>query len=97
MILLKTPAFIKSAKSVLRKNPLLAADIEDTLIVLSQNPFDPFLKTLKLKENLNDSYACRVNFEIRIIFQIIKETDIKTNLTIDVILLEAIGTHDEVY
>ena len=96
MILEKTPAFIKSAKSIIKNNSVLANELSQTLIQLSNDPFDSQLKTHKLKGNLAGSYACRVNYEIRIIFQIVNETN-ETGEIIEKILLEAVGTHDNVY
>jgi len=96
MILVKTPAFIKSAKSIIKNNSVMANELSQTLNQLSMDPFNPQLKTHKLKGNLAGSYACRVNFEIRIVFQIVNEKNPKGE-NIEKILLEAVGTHDNVY
>jgi len=51
------------------------------------------LHTHKLKGDLAGSWACTVDFEYRIVFEFVP--DGKTQK--EVILLEAVGTHDEVY
>lgn len=97
MILLKTPAFIKASKLLIKKNPIIANGFRETLNKLSENPFNPQLRTHKLKGTLIGSYACSINYELRIIFQIVKEEDYDSKKIISKILLEAVGTHDEVY
>jgi mRNA interferase YafQ len=96
MILIKTTAFIKSAKSILKNRADLAVDLNNTLNLLSSDPFNPQLKTHKLKGKLSGSLACSVNYEIRIVFQIIKEKDDSGKIE-EKILLEAVGYHDDVY
>ena len=59
------------------------------LETLQINPFDNVLKTHKLKGNLSDFYACRLNYEYRIVCIILMQDD-------EVILVD-IGTHDDVY
>lgn len=91
--LVKTSYFTKSAKRLLNDNPQLALKLRATLEILEINPFNPTLKTHKLKGKLKGLYACSVERDLRIIF------DINTNKqddSIDVILLN-IGTHDDVY
>jgi addiction module RelE/StbE family toxin len=96
MIILKTPAFIKSAKSILKNDFELAGDLNRTLNLLSSDMLHPQLKTHKLKGSLAGSFACRVNYEFRIVFRIIKEND-PNGEKVDKILLEAIGYHEDVY
>jgi mRNA-degrading endonuclease YafQ of YafQ-DinJ toxin-antitoxin module len=47
----------------------------------------------KLKGDLAGSWACTVDFEYRIVFEFVQ--DLKTQE--EMILLETVGTHDEVY
>jgi mRNA-degrading endonuclease YafQ of YafQ-DinJ toxin-antitoxin module len=61
--------------------------------LLQQDPFLPKLKTHKLKGILEGNWACSVDYDLRIVFDFVKnqvtdETEI---------LLINIGTHDEVY
>lgn len=60
-------------------------------MALSSDAFHPSLKTHKLKGKLRGSWACSVDYDLRIVFEFVKhEGD-------DAILLETVGTHDEVY
>jgi mRNA-degrading endonuclease YafQ of YafQ-DinJ toxin-antitoxin module len=61
--------------------------------LLANDPYNPILRTHKLKGKLSGAYACSVEYDCRIIFsfeynQEIEETEI---------MLIDIGTHDEVY
>lgn len=90
-LLLPTKAFVRSAKRLTRKNPQAAEDVRVTLELLTEDAFDPKLKTHKLKGNLAGSWACSAGYDLRIVFQFVKHKGA------DAILLEALGTHDEVY
>ena len=96
MILLKTSAFIRSAKSILKNDIKLASDFNKTLNLLSTDMFHPQLKTHKLKVSLSGAYARSVNFSMRILTRIIKEKE-PNGETIEKILLEAVGTHNDVH
>ncbi|MEE4355607.1 MAG: type II toxin-antitoxin system mRNA interferase toxin, RelE/StbE family [Desulfococcaceae bacterium] len=89
--LLKTNAFVRSAKRIIRKDHQLANQIRETLILLSEDAFHPYLKTHKLKGNLEGSWACSVGYDLRIVFEFVSHKDGEA------VLLEAIGTHNEVY
>ena len=90
-LLLKTPAFIKSAKRLVKKNADLALDLRNTLVLLSENPHNPLLKTHKLKGSLSGSLACSAGYDMRVVFSF---THYEKQ---PAVLLEAVGTHDEVY
>jgi addiction module RelE/StbE family toxin len=92
-ILLRSSAFIRSARKILKKQPELAENVQNTLELLSTDPFHPRLKTHKLKGDLQDSWACSAGYDLRIIFKFVEQEQEKTQA----ILLESIGTHDEVY
>ncbi|MBP0000749.1 MAG: type II toxin-antitoxin system YafQ family toxin [Cyanobacteria bacterium SID2] len=89
--LLRSSAFVRNARKYVKKNPGLAADIQETLTALCKDPFQPRLRTHKLKGDLKDSYACSAGYDLRIIFKIVRYEQQQA------ILLEAIGSHDEVY
>ena len=55
--------------------------------IFRHNPFDPRLKTHKLKGELKDSYSFSVSYHWRIVFHFEKN---------DTVILDTIGTH-EVY
>ncbi len=56
-LLLRSTSFIGAAKKIVKKDPHMAEYIKYTLELLSQDAFDPSLKTYKLKGNLKGSLA----------------------------------------
>jgi mRNA-degrading endonuclease YafQ of YafQ-DinJ toxin-antitoxin module len=90
-LLLPTKAFERSARRLLDKNPSLAADLDIALELLSEDAFHPKLKTHKLKGKLTGSWAASAGYDLRIVFQFV------THKNAEAILLEATGTHKEVY
>lgn len=90
-LLIKSTPFVRTAKRVLKKNPSLAGDIQSTLELLAIDVFHPSLRTHKLKGNLSGSWACSVAYDLRIIFEFVQHDGNEA------ILLQAIGSHDEVY
>ncbi len=86
-------SFVGAFKRVIKKQPTLRNDIEDTLWQLADDPFAPQLVTHKLKGQLSDFWACSVNYDMRIIFEFVKSEDQSED---DIFLLD-IGTHDDVY
>ena len=90
-LLLPTKAFERSAKRFLKKNPEFADDLRVALECLSEDAFQPALKTHKLKGKLSGSWACSAGYDLRIVFQFTKHAGSET------IALEGIGSHDEVY
>jgi mRNA-degrading endonuclease YafQ of YafQ-DinJ toxin-antitoxin module len=90
-LLLPSSAFIRDAKRFLRNHPQFGADVQLTLELLESDAFHPRLKTHKLKGRLSGSWACSAGYDLRIIFQFVKHRGK------DALLLEGIGTHDEVY
>ena len=85
--------FLKAFRRVVRKRPDQREEIEKTLHFLLANPFAPQLETHKLKGKLSGTWACSAGYDVRIIFEFIKEAESGDE---DIFLIE-IGTHDEVY
>lgn len=75
----------------MRRQTALAADIQETLRLLSEDAFDSRLRTHKLKGELDGSWACSAGYDLRIVFTFEQPEGE------EMILLETIGTHDEVY
>jgi mRNA-degrading endonuclease YafQ of YafQ-DinJ toxin-antitoxin module len=90
-LLLPTKPFVRSARRLAKKNPALAEDLRLTLELLAEDACDPRLKTHKLKGNLAGSWACSAGYDVRIVFQFVSHRGSEA------ILLEAVGSHDEVY
>ena len=89
--LLRSSAFIRRAKGILKKHPHWSADIRSTLDLLATDCFHPRLKTHKLKGDLEGSWACSAGCDLRIAFKFVEYEGAEA------ILLLTIGTHEEVY
>lgn len=90
-IILESKPFQRALQRVLKKEPQLADDLRTTLRLLSEDAFQPQLKTHKLKGKLAGTLACSAGYDLRIIFELV-EIEGKP-----AILLSTIGTHDEAY
>ncbi|MCA6509631.1 MAG: type II toxin-antitoxin system mRNA interferase toxin, RelE/StbE family, partial [Pseudanabaena sp. M109S1SP2A07QC] len=79
----------RKERKFFKKRPRLIDKYGLVLEKLKTNPFDPSLKTYKLKGDLSEFYACSLTYEYRIIcvFLVQNET----------IVLVDIGSHNEVY
>ena len=73
------------------KDPRVAEDIRAALELLAEDEFHPQLRTHKLKGRLKDSWACSAGYDLRIVFKYVRHEGTEA------ILLETVGTHDEVY
>jgi addiction module RelE/StbE family toxin len=85
--------FLRAFRKLIKKQPDRREEIEKTLRLLLDNPFSPNLETHKLKGKLSGTWACSAGYDLRIIFDFVREKDKKED---DIFLIE-IGTHDEVY
>ena len=90
-MLLRSNSFIRSARMLLRKNPGASEDLSSALYLLMEDAFHPSLRTHKLKGKLEGSWACSAGYDLRIIFEFVQYEGAEA------ILLEAVGTHQEVY
>jgi addiction module RelE/StbE family toxin len=89
--LLRSTAFVRAARKLVKRNPGIAPDLRETLEYLSDDPFHPQLRTHKLKGPLASSWACSVSYDIRLVFSFVEFEGQEA------ILLETVGTHEEVY
>lgn len=90
-MLIRSSAFVRAAKHLLKKHPQLVKDLRVALDLMSENVFDPKLKTHKLKGDLEGSWSCSAGYDLRIIFQFVQHEGSEA------VLLQTVGTHDEVY
>ncbi len=90
-LLLPSSAFVRAARRTLKKQPAAAAAVQSALELLADDAFHPQLRTHKLKGKLEGSWACTVSYDLRIIFSFVKNEDREA------ILLETVGSHEEVY
>ena len=86
-------SFRRAFKRITRRTPDLHERIFDVLAILVADPFDPRLKTHRLRGQLQGFWACWVEYDCRVVFAL--EPDPASGE--DVIILVDIGSHDEVY
>ena len=84
--------FKRGFKRTVNKYPTLHDVILTTIKELSKDPYSANLKTHKLRGDLEGSWACSIDYNLRIIFNLAKNPISKET---DIILID-IGTHDEV-
>ena len=89
--LLRSSAFVRSVRRVVKKNPQLVKDLTTALETLEQDAFHPSLRTHKLKGPLEGSWACSVGYDLRILFRFVRHEESEA------ILLLTVGGHEEVY
>ena len=63
--------FLKVFKRLVKKRPDRREEIEKTLRLLVDDPFNPKLETHKLKGKLSGTWACSVGYDLRIIFDFV--------------------------
>ncbi len=90
-VLLPSTAFARAARRFIKRNPSASADIDAALHQLAENPSHSSLRTHPLKGTLKGSWACSAGYDLRIIFRFVRHDDDAA------ILLQSVGTHDEVY
>jgi mRNA-degrading endonuclease YafQ of YafQ-DinJ toxin-antitoxin module len=90
-ILLQSAAFTRAARRLVKRNPQTAPLLQGALELLTEDAFRLVLKTHKLKGDLAGSWACSVGYDVRIVFEFVSHQGVEA------ILLQTIGTHDEVY
>lgn len=75
MNLVWTPAFTRMAQRLLRQNPQLRPQVQKTLEQLAHDPFQPTLKTHKLKGELLGRWSCSIDYSNRIVFKFSLDPD----------------------
>jgi addiction module RelE/StbE family toxin len=85
-------SFRRAFKQRTRRDLALQERILNILDVLVVDPFEPELKTHKLRGQLTGLWACWVEYDCRIVFVFTPDPPNE-----DAIVLVDIGSHDEVY
>jgi len=83
-----SPAFHRSYKKLIKNNTSRQAAFQSKLSLFISDPFHPQLRTHKLKGTLKDFYSFSIEYDLRVVFYFVTDTDI---------VLEDIGSHNEVY
>ena len=89
--LVRTAAFVRSARRHLKKHPEALQSFHATLTALEADAFDPRLRTHKLKGDLAGTWACSGGYDTRVVVEFVQYAGAEA------VLLLAVGTHDEVY
>ena len=87
--LIFTESYKKRAKRFARQHPELKEHYRKTLLLLSQNPFHPFLRLHPLKGKLTTLHSVSINISYRITLEM--------SISEKKIILVNVGSHDEVY
>lgn len=90
-VLLRSTTFVRAAKKLLKKQPQIAQAFQEALDLLEEEAFHPQLQTHKLKGDLAGYWACSMAYDLRIVFEFVKHEGAEA------ILLQSVGTHEEVY
>jgi mRNA-degrading endonuclease YafQ of YafQ-DinJ toxin-antitoxin module len=91
VLLFRSTGFDRAARRYLKKNPAAAADLEIALTRLADDPTHPALRTHRLQGPLEGSLACSAGYDLRIVFRLVRHEGKEA------VLLQTVGTHDEVY
>jgi addiction module RelE/StbE family toxin len=90
-VLIRSTPFIRAAKRLIRKDARATAELKKVLHLLAEDPFHPLLRTHKLHGKLEGSWACKVGYDLRIVFEFVEYEGSEA------ILLQTVGSHEEVY
>jgi addiction module RelE/StbE family toxin len=85
--------FVRKFKRLTKKNPQLRSQVEKVLQLLTENHFDSSLHTHKLKGDLDGVWSCSVDYDNRILFEFVTNSDSGE----EEIFLLTLGSHDDVY
>lgn len=91
--LILSSSFKRAFKAIIKRQSDLRTKIESKLRLLADDPYNPILRTHKLKGKLSGAWACSVEYDCRIVFSFEQNPE---TLEEEINLID-IGTHDEVY
>ena len=89
--LLPSKPFVRAAQRLQKRHLQVTSHLEAALTLLEADAFDPRLRTHKLKGKLKDLWACSAGYDLRIVFKFVRYEGSEA------ILLQSVGTHEEVY
>ena len=89
--LIRSNAFIRDAKRLAKKDAQAVEHLLAALALLEEDAFHPRLKTHKLKGDLQGSWACSFGYDLLVVFEFVP-TDKGES-----VLLQSVGSHDDVY
>jgi addiction module RelE/StbE family toxin len=68
-------SFNRAFKGLIHEKRGIESKIAEKLKLLETDPFHPSLKTHKLKGKLSGVWACTVEYDCRIVFNLVKNSD----------------------
>jgi mRNA-degrading endonuclease YafQ of YafQ-DinJ toxin-antitoxin module len=83
-------AFVRAFKQMSRRDPQLRDRVEKTLSRLAKDHTDPILHVHKLKGELGGAWACLVDYNVRILFELVENPETSERE----VLLLTMGTHE---
>lgn len=89
--LIRSSAFVRAARRLVKKRPDVAEDLRAALELLAEDALHPKLKTHKRKGDLEGSWAASAGYDLRIVFELVNYEGSEA------ILLQTAGAHDELY
>jgi len=90
-LLIRSGAFVRAARRIVKKSPGAAEGLRAALEQLAEDAFHPSLRTHKLMGDLQGLWSCSAGYDLRIVFSFTQHDGQEA------ILLQTVGTHDEVY
>jgi mRNA-degrading endonuclease YafQ of YafQ-DinJ toxin-antitoxin module len=84
----EAPGFIRAFKKRVKRQPDFRDLFRKRLTLFLSDPHHPSLETHKLHGKLKHSWAFSIDHHLRVVFSFLEQ---------DLVLLEDIGTHDEIY
>ena len=90
-LLLQSAGFVRAARRLVKKHPESTALLQTAFEALTEDAFQPALRTHKLKGDLAGSWACSAGHDLRVLFAFVQHEGAEA------ILLQTVGMHDEVY
>jgi len=86
-------SFKRSFRKITSNDSNLRNKILEIMKTLQTDPFSDKLRTHKLKGILEGVWSCSVNYNIRLVFDFVKNS---SSGETEILLID-IGTHDEIY
>ena len=84
--------FVRASKRLLKRDFSLAEALKVTLRRLAEDAFQTSLRSHKLKGELMGSWSCSGGFDLRVVFEVVTGENGEES-----ILLQSVGTHEDVY
>ena len=85
--------FKRAFRRIVRRRPELRVRVQHIVELLAEDPFHPKLRSHKLRGGLAGTWACKVDYDNRILFEFAANPESGE----EEILLLTMGNHDEVY